>query len=175
MATRKEERLKKLIKAVPPEAPAPAFTERVMGDVRAVIGPEAAMDPGLGALLRKSKLEMPSAHFTQLVMKEVMIAGRATPARAPIIPVWILYGIVATLAGLVVWVTVAGSAAGPPRAETFWSVAVRTVFGAISAVVQAVPAFYVLIVVVVSVLLGIEYLLRYGSGGREESSRIAGQ
>ncbi len=174
MPTRKEERLKKLIRAVPPEAPAPEFTARVMDDVRAVAGPETAMDPALGALLRRNGLETPSAGFTRAVMEGVAAARPATPAGAPIIPVRAWYGVAAVLAGLVAWAMASGSAAGPPREAMFWSEAVRGLVLAFSAAVQAVPASYVLIIGAVSVLLGIEYVFRYGAGPGAAPSRITG-
>ncbi len=175
MAGRKEERLKKLIRAVPPEAPAPEFTARVMDDVRAVAGPETAPEPALGALLRRNGLETPPAYFTRAVMEGVAAARPATPGGAPIIPVRAWYGVAAVLAGLVAWAMASGSAAGPPREATFWSEALRGLVRAFSAGVQAVPASYVLIVGAVSVLLGIEYALRYGAGPRAGRSRVAGQ
>ena len=172
MPDRKEERLKKLIQAVPPEAPAAQFTARVMDDVRAVAGPETAMDPALGALLRKNGLETPPAYFTRVVMDQVTAAGPATPAAAPIIPVRAWYGIGAALAGLLAWVIASGSVAAPPREAPFWSEAVRSVLRALFAGIQAVPASYVLIAGAVGVLLGIEYVLRYGP--RAGRSRVAG-
>lgn len=175
MPDRKEERLKKLIRAVPPEAPAPQFTARVMDDVRDVAAPETAPDPALGALLRKGGLETPPAYFTREVMNGVAAARPATPAGAPIIPVRAWYGIAAVLAGLVAWGIVAGSAAGPPREVAFWSGVVRFLVRAFSAGVQAVPASYVGVIGAVGVLLGIEYVLRHGSGPRAERSRVAGQ
>jgi hypothetical protein len=175
MPSRKEEKLKKLIRAVPPEAPAPEFTARVMDDVRAVAGPETAMDLALGALLRRNGLETPPAYFTRSVMQGVTAVRPAIPAGAPIIPLRAWYGVAAVLAGLVAWAMAAGSAAGPPREATFWSEALRGLVRALSAGVQAVPASYVLIVGAVSVLLGIEYVLRYGAGPRAARSRVSGQ
>jgi hypothetical protein len=170
MAGRKEEKLKKLIRAVPPEAPEPQFTARVMDDVRAVAGPETAADPALGALLRRNGLETPSADFTRAVMQGVAATRAATPAGTAIIPVRAWYGIAAVLSGLVAWAIAAGSAAGPPREATFWSEALRGLVRAFSAGVQAVPVSYVLIVGAVSVLLGIEYGLKYGAGPRAAAS-----
>ena len=175
MRGRKEERLKKLIRAVPPEAPAPEFTARVMDDVRAVAGPETAMDPALGALLRRHGPETPPAGFTGAVMREVAAARRATPAGAPIIPVGAWYGVAAVLAGLVAWAMASGGAAGPPREATFWLEAVRGLVRAFSAAVQAVPAWYALVIGAVGVLLGMEYVLRYGAGPRADRSGIAGR
>ncbi len=175
MPTRKEERLKKLIRAVPPEAPPPEFTARVMDDVRAVAGPETALDPALEALLRRNGPEMPSAGFTGAVMGAVAAAHRATPAVTPIIPVRAWYGVAAVLAGLVAWAMASGSAAGPPREAMFWSEALRGLVRAFSGAVQVVPASYVLIIGAVGVLLGIEYVLRYGAGPRPGRSRIAGR
>jgi hypothetical protein len=174
MPGRKEERLKKLIRAVPPEAPAPEFTARVMDDVRAVAGPETALDPALEGLLRRSGLETPSAGFTGAVMRGVAAARPASPAGAPIIPVRAWYGVAAVLAGLVAWAMASGSAAGPPREAMFWSEALRGLVRAFSAAVQAVPASYVLIIGAVGVLLAIEYVLRYGAGPQAGRSRIAG-
>lgn len=174
MPDRKEERLKKLIRAVPPEAPAPQFTARVMDDVRAVAGPETAMDPALGALLRKHGPETPPAYFTRAVMDQVTAASRETRTVAPIIPAGAWYAIAAVLAGLVAW-AIASGAAGPPREATFWSGAVRGLLRAFSAGLQAVPASYVLVAGAVSVLLGIEYGLRYGAGPRAVRSGVDGQ
>ncbi|MBD0260155.1 MAG: hypothetical protein ICV83_30930 [Cytophagales bacterium] len=177
MPTRKEERLKKLIRAVPPEAPTPEFTARVMDDVRAVAGPETAPDPALGALLRRNGLETPSAGFTRAVMEGVAAASPATPATpagAPIIPVRAWYGVAAVLAGLVAWALASGSAAGPPREAAFWSEAVRGLVRAFSAAVQAVPASFVLVIGALGVLLGIEYVLRYGAGPRAARWRTGG-
>jgi hypothetical protein len=175
MATRKEDRLKKLIRAVPPEAPAPQFTARVMDDVRAMAALETAPDPALGALLRKGGLETPPAYFTREVMNQVTDARSATLARAPIIPVRAWYGIAAVLAGLVTWGITSGSAAGLPREATFWSEVVRFLLRAFSVVVRAVPASYILVIGTVTVLLGIEYVLRYGAGSQAGRSRVAGQ
>ncbi len=174
MPSRKEERLKKLIRAVPPETPAPEFTARVMDDVRAVAGPEMAADPALAALLRRNGLETPSAGFTRAVMQGVAAARPATPAGAPIIPVRAWYGVAAVLAGLVAWAVASNGAAGPPREATFWSETVRGLVRLFSAGVQAVPAWYVLVLGAVGVLLALEYALRYGAGSRAARSRVAG-
>ncbi len=175
MPTRKEERLKKLLRAVPPEAPAPQFTARVMDDVRAVAAPETAPDPALGALLRKGGLETPPAYFTRAVMNGVTAARSTATAGAPIIPARAWYGIAAVLAGLVAWGIASGDAAGPPREAALWSGAVRFLVRAFSAGVEAVPASFVGVLGAVSVLLGIEYVLKHVSGPRAARSGIAGQ
>ena len=46
-------------------------------------GPETALDPALGALLRRNGLEPPPAYFTRAVMEGVAAARPATPARVP--------------------------------------------------------------------------------------------
>jgi hypothetical protein len=143
-----------------------------MDDVRAVAGPESAMDPALGTLLRKSGLETPPAYFTRVVMDQVTAAAPATLVRAPIIPVRAWYAIAAALAGLVAWVITSGSAAVPPREAPLWFGAVRSILRALFAGVQAVPVSYVLVAGAVTVLLAVEYVLRYGS--RAGRSRVAG-
>jgi hypothetical protein len=159
MASKKHERLKRILRKIEPEKLPPGFTALVMKEVEAEARQEVVVNPALKSLLKRTSLENPPADFTQDVMTRVDgISGRTI--YEPIIGKKAWGIILLTITVLIVFLGLNEKTSIAQQSLDTYSVVVGRALNTVFKGTQSIPSLYLMALISLSVLLLMDYFVK---------------
>jgi hypothetical protein len=167
MATRKDDRLKRLIQTLEPDKPAPDFIGRVMQEIR--MEQQEELNPALKAVLQGNVVEKPTVDFTSVVIAQIAAMDQQLAER-PIISKRAWYAIAAFVVGVMVAIGfTSGTASLPPNSATLSIGRIGNSLTVFFVQVKAIPPLYILTFIAISLLLLLDYLLKEKMPNQEKN------